>query len=282
MQPRQQPPACNTRLSVVARNALKPILGEDQVGEIERQVEAGKLSLDDLNSLAEKGKDMSTGVLTLIFGLANPQEVGLALLHDDQHDDEVEKKEAGKELRRLLQVSFDIELPAGEALSSWRVNLGRHVFLTELIAYLKNQVPSSLAAVSVAHSSGGVDACVRLARAWRNSREHRDSYFAVASKTEAELALGRVSLPVELLRESKTFLCVERALLVDVETRLLEEATPELLHLAERRLSRFWADVEPKIQARWALIASAGEVLIEADRVGKEIKKAPSAVPAFA
>jgi hypothetical protein len=29
MQPRQQPPACNTRLSVVARNALKPILGED-------------------------------------------------------------------------------------------------------------------------------------------------------------------------------------------------------------------------------------------------------------
>jgi hypothetical protein len=34
MQPRQQPPACNTRLSVVARNALKPILGEDQVAEI--------------------------------------------------------------------------------------------------------------------------------------------------------------------------------------------------------------------------------------------------------
>jgi len=72
MQPRQQPPSCNTRLSVVARNALKPILGEDQVGEIERQVEAGKLSLDDLNSLAEKGKDISTGVLTLIFGSANP------------------------------------------------------------------------------------------------------------------------------------------------------------------------------------------------------------------
>ena len=48
MQPRQQPPACNTRLSVVARNALKPILGEDQVSEIERQVEAGKLSLADL------------------------------------------------------------------------------------------------------------------------------------------------------------------------------------------------------------------------------------------
>jgi hypothetical protein len=38
------------------RNALKLILGEDQVAEIERQVESGKLSLADLNSLADKGK----------------------------------------------------------------------------------------------------------------------------------------------------------------------------------------------------------------------------------
>src|SRR6266478_8810902 len=71
MQPRQQPPACNTRLSVVGRNALKQILGDDQVSEIERQVESGKLSLADLNSLAEQGIDISSGVLKLIFGSAN-------------------------------------------------------------------------------------------------------------------------------------------------------------------------------------------------------------------
>jgi hypothetical protein len=281
MQPRQQPPACNTRLSVVARNALKPILGEDQVLEIERQVEAGKLSLDDLNSLADKGKDISTGVLTLIFGTANPQEVALAFLHDDQHDEEIEKKDAGKELRRLLQVSFDIELPAAEALSNWRVKLGRHVLVTDLFAVLKKQVPSSLSSVSVAQSMGGVDACVRLARTWRNNREHRDSYVAVANKTEQELVLGQLDLHVEPLKENETFLCVERALLGHVEVELLKKATPDLLQLAERRLSRFWADVEPKIQARWALISSAAEVLLEADRVGKEIKKAPTTIPAL-
>src|SRR5262245_38854182 len=127
MQPRQQPPACNTRLSVVARNSLKPILGEDQIAEIERQVEAGKLSLADLNALADKGKDISTGVLALILGSANPQEVALAFLHSDQHDEQIGRKEAQKELRHLLQVSFDIELPAAEALSNWRVRLGRHL-----------------------------------------------------------------------------------------------------------------------------------------------------------
>lgn len=281
MQPRQQPPACNTRLSVVARNALKPILGEDQVGEIERQVEAGKLSLADLNSLAEQGIDISTGVVKLIFGTANPQEVALAFLHDDEHDNEVEKKEAGKEVRHLLQVSYDIELPATEALSSWRVKLGRHVLLTDLRAALKKDTPSALSSVSAAQSTGGVDACVRLTRTWRNSREHRDSYVAVANKVEQELALGQLDLPWEPLKENETFRRVELALLVHVEGELLKKATPELLQLANYRLSRFWADVEPKIQARWALISSAAEVLLEADRVGKDIKKAPTTVPAL-
>ena len=281
MQPRQQPPACNTRLSVVARNALKPILGEDQVGEIERQVEAGKLSLADLDALADKGKDISTGVLALVFGSANPQEVGLAFLQGDDYDQEIGKKECGKELRHLLQLSFDIELAAAETLSNWRVRLGRHVLLTDLFAALKKQVPASLSSVSVATNTGGVDACVRLARTWRNSRDVRDSYVAVADKVEQELGLGQMGLPVESLTENETFLCVERSLMVHVESGLLNSATSALLQLAKSRLSRFWADVTPPIQARWALISSAAEVLIEADRVGNAIKKAPTTVPAL-
>jgi PglZ domain len=281
MQPRQQPPACNTRLSVVARNSLKPILGEDQVAEIERQVEAGKLSLADLNSLAEQGIDISTGVLKLIFGSANPQEVALAFLHGEQYDIEVGKKEAQKELRHLLQISFDIQLPATEALSNWRGRLGRHVMLTDLFAALKKQMPSSLSSVPVATSTAGIDACVRLARTWRNSRDVRDGYVTVVNKVEQELALDQLKLPVEPLKENETFLCVERALLVHVESELFEAATPALLQVAEYRLSRFWADVIPAIQARWALICSAAEVLIEANRIGKALKTAPTTVTAL-
>jgi len=154
--------------------------GRDQVAEIERQVEASKLSLADLNSLADQGKDISSGVLMLIFGSANPQEVALAFLHSDQYDEEINKKEAEKELRHLLQVSFDIDFPAAEALSKWRVRLGRHVMLTDLFAVLKKKVPPSLSSVPVATGKAGIDACVRLAQTWRNSRDVRDSYVIVA------------------------------------------------------------------------------------------------------
>jgi hypothetical protein len=66
-----------------------------------------------------------------------------------------------------------------------------------------------------------------------------------------------------------------------VESELFKAATPALLQLAEYRLSRFWADVIPAIQAQWALICSAAEVLIEANRVGKALKTAPTTVPAL-
>lgn len=105
--------------------------------------------------------------------------------------------------------------------------------------------------------------------------------MTVANKVEQELGLDQLKLPVEPLNENETFLCVEQALLVHVEDALLKAATPALLQLVEYRLSRFWADVIPAIQARWALICSTAEVLIEADRVGKAIKKAPTTVPAL-
>ena len=127
MQPGQQPPNRNTRLAVVARNALNPLLGNDQVAEIETQVESGKLTLADLNALADKG-NVSSGVLTLIFGSANPQEVALAFLHGDFHDGEIEKKSAQNDLRNLLQPSFDIEeFPASATLANLRERLARHV-----------------------------------------------------------------------------------------------------------------------------------------------------------
>src|SRR4051794_2459751 len=220
MRPGQQPPNRNTKLAVVARNALRPLLGDDPVAEIEKQAEAGKLSLDDLNALAEKG-NVSSGLLTLIFGSANPQEVALAFLHGDGHDADIEKKTAQNDLRSLLGPSFDIDLPASATLPTLRERLARHVLLTDLLAGLGQHVPASLSSVKVAASPGGVDACVRLARSWRNSRDARESYVAAANKVEQEANLGHLQIEPRALAGLETFLAVERALLRHVEAELL-------------------------------------------------------------
>ncbi|HDR14596.1 MAG TPA: hypothetical protein ENN79_03745 [Desulfobacteraceae bacterium] len=96
MQPGQQPPARNTRLAVVARNALKGVLTDEALAEVEKQAEAGKLTLAELDLLADKGRQPS-GVLALIFGTGNPQELALSFLVSDRLDENITKKDAKHE-----------------------------------------------------------------------------------------------------------------------------------------------------------------------------------------
>jgi len=78
VQPGQQPPSRNTRLSLLARNALRPIRGDANAAEIEKQVEAGRLSLAELDAIGEK-KD--SGVLSLSsWAPATPMKPHLASL----------------------------------------------------------------------------------------------------------------------------------------------------------------------------------------------------------
>lgn len=281
MQPGQQPPARNTRLAVVARNALRGILGEETAADVEKQTEAGKLTLADLDELANKGGEISKGVLALIFGSGNPQEVALAFLDSDRHDEEIRKKDAARELAELLRREFDVDVPESAALAELRQRLARHVLMTDLIVGLGDAVPRKLESVRIASAPAARDACVALSRTWRLRRDRRDSYITAATKVEEEFALSRIAFNPERIAEIETFQAIERSLLRHAEAQLLENGNGEMLTLAESRLGRFWCDAEPKLQARWALVTSAAEVLLEAERVEQALKKAPASVPEF-
>ena len=278
MQPGQQPPSRNTRLAVVARNALKGVLGIEAAAHVEKQTEAGKLTLADLNALADKGGEISKGVIALIFGTGNPQEVALSFLDSDRFDESVIKKEAKGELVELLRRDFGFDVPDVTELTDLRRRFARHVLMTDLVSGLGDAVPSKLASVPVASTPPTTDACKALAKAWRLRRDTRESYVAAARQVEQEFGLAALEFDPKAIEGLETFPIIEKALLRHAENRLLEKTDGEILTLAESRLSRFWCDVEPRLQARWALVASAAEVLLEADRVEQALKRAPASV----
>jgi hypothetical protein len=289
IQPGQQPLARNTRLSLIARNALRPILGDGNAAEVEKQVEAGKLSLRDLDALASKGEEFGKGVVSIVFGTGNPQEVALAFLAGDRHDAEVQKKDAIEELVGLLRSTFEADLPVTDPLPELRDRLARHVLMTDLVASLGSALPPTLASAKVAAATAARDACVSLARTWRLRRDVRDGYVAAALKVEPSIAPLAVDPDSRWILDTQdqgprtedypeTFPCLERALLRHVEQALLRGPSQRLVDLALSRQSSFWAEVTPQIQARWALVAAA-EVLLAADRVAKDLKDAPGSVP---
>jgi hypothetical protein len=275
MQPGQQPPNRNTRLSLVARNALRPVRGEANAAEIEKQVEAGKLSLADLDKIGEK-KD--SGVLSLIFGTGNALEATLGFVAGNRFDTEIEKKSARGDLTDLLQSTVEIDIPDILPLSELRNRLARHILLTDLVAGLGEKSPASLSSLKVATSPGARAACKELARNWRMRRDLRDSYVTASQSVEEKSHLAQSQFDSAAITEVETFACLERALLRSVEAALQGGATGNLLDLATSRQSRFWAEVTPAIQAQWALLASVAQVLLEADRVAQALKDAPKTV----
>jgi hypothetical protein len=274
IQPGQQPPNRNTRLSLVARNALRPLRGDASAAEIEKQVEAGKLNLADLDKLGKK----DSGVLSLIFGTGNPQEVALGFVACSRFDAEIEKRTARGELADLLRSTVEMDLPDNIPLPEMRDHLTRHILLTDLVVGLGDSLPPSFSSLKVATSPGARDACKQLARNWRLRRDVRDSYVTASHSVEQQCSLGQIQFHPGTIAEVETFACLEQALLRNVEETLQGGATHDLLSLAIARQSHFWSEVTPTIQAHWALLAAVAEVLMEADRVAMALKDAPKTV----
>jgi hypothetical protein len=276
VQPGQQPPARNTCLSLIARNALRAVRGEASAADIEKQVEAGKLSLADLDKIGEK-KD--SGVLSLIFGTGNPHEAALSFVAGSRFDAEIERKSARGELANLLQTTVEIDLPDSLPLPEMRDRLARHILLTDLVVGLGDTLPASLSSLKVATSPVALDACKELARNWRMRRDVRDSYVTASRSVEEKSSLEQIEFHPGTIVEVETFACLERALLRNVEKALQVGATHDLLALATARQSRFWSEVTPTIQTHWALLVAVAQVLLDADRVALALKDAPKTVP---
>jgi PglZ domain len=272
MQPGQQPPTRNTRLSVLARNALKPIIGEQAALGIEKQVETKKLNLAELDRLAEEGVGVSAGVVSVIYDSANPMHVALTFLSSASQDSEVANKNAAGELAGLLHSAFGMELSADDPLASMRGRFARHVLATDFIGHFDGKLPDELLTVKSAPTPGTQEACMLLAQNWRNERPRRDSYIKHANQVEQELHIAQIQSDLARLTRIETFQEIEKALLKTVEANLLKDPEEKFVELARTRQSSFWSECVPDLQAHWALIAAAGQVLLEAGSIEQEMK----------
>ena len=272
VRPGQQPPEQNTALAAVARHALRVVFPPAALEEIVAQVEAGQLSLAELDQLAEKGAEAQTGAVAVIFGSGNISEVALRFLSDPALDSEIEARQALGSLAGLLSDALGVALPADQGPTPLRAQLARQALVTDLIEPLGDSVPQSLRTFAVAERPVARQAAVDLAQAWRVRRDLAESYVHWAGRVQAEIGAGSLDLALDALARSETFAAGEVRLQREVETALAKRPASRLVELAEARLGGFWSVQKPEIKARWEVVADAGRVLVEAARVEGALK----------
>jgi hypothetical protein len=278
LKPGQQPWQRNTRPSLLALGALRPLMPPEKLSEVQTQLEQGKLTLADLDALAGQRQAPVGGVVSVIFQSVKPEEVALAFLSSEEHDQALLAKGALPELASLLCAFLGAaDLPTDRGPGACRAKLARHVLLTEFLAGLRGPVPGQLASVPRAASEETEAACVKLARAWRASRDLALSYEAEAARVEREMGLRALTLPAEAVYEVETFAFVDTLLQRDLARDVLARRPMAQPDLADRRRRGFWAERRPELAARWKAMALVIGVLREADRVEGDLKSGSAA-----
>lgn len=281
MKPGHSSLSCNTRLSLIARYALKPLLGDDATARIEKQVVAGKFTLAELDRLAEQGESIASGAIALIFGTGNAQEIALIFLNSNQYDDTIMNKDALPELASIFNETFAIAWQDSESLEAYRLRFARYLLVTDLMATLTGEIPSSLNSVQIATVDNAREACTTLVNTWRLRRDLAASYIDHAMRVEQELSLRTISFTASSITHVETFLEIEKKLQESIAFALQESTTEQILAQANERQSFFWSEHQPEMQAIWALIVVSGQVLLTADRIEHTLKTSRDAKTLF-
>lgn len=271
--PGQQPPARNTRLSLIARHALKSVLNEETAAAIEKQVEEGKLTLAELDALAEKGKGIAGGVVVTVYETSQPLDVALAFLTQPDKDKLLLSKQAVPELVWLLQAALAVSLDSAQSPAHLREQVARTALVTEMMLALGAAAPPALTSAAMAQTPSGQENCAALVRQWRRLWDMRASYRQWSDQVGQSLHLDSIHFSADAVGKAETFLILEQAWQQAVEAALIVQATPALVATAESRQSGFWAEMLPDVQARWALIARAGQVLLAAREVEQAVEQ---------
>ncbi len=276
-----QPGRHNTRLAIIARHALENVLPATVLENMLVDVESGKLSLTEIEALAERGQDSLMGVLSLIFQSASVKDIALHFLTQQEVDRELAAKLAGPVLAHLLNESLAVNLGKGDDLASLRSALNRHLLTVEFIQSLAGSIPSALKTIPLPASLAARQTAVNIVRAWRQRRDRSASYIVAAQKLEAELGLGALEWDISTLRSSETFQRTESVLQTLLEQALVEKAAPDLLDQAQQRLSNFWAIENPEIKLRWQVILDAAQVMLYAQSLRLALKSEQTAGAMF-
>lgn len=280
VQPGQQPPERNSALAAVGRQALSAVFPPAAVEEIVAQVEAGQLSLAELDRLAEQGAEAHTGAVAVIFGSGNVSDVAVRFLSSPALDAELEARQALGSLAGLMANALGVSFGVGGGPAGLRAELARQVLVTDLVEGLRGTatgvagapVPPALQTFRLASSQVARRAAVDLAQTWRVRRDLAAGYVEWANRVQAEIGAASFDLGLDALARTEAFAACEVRLQAEVEKALLRRALPSLVALAQGRLSGFWSAQVPEIKTRWEVIADAGRVLVEAARLENDLK----------
>ncbi|MBB3525934.1 PglZ domain-containing protein [Rhizobium sp. NZLR1b] len=236
------------QLKRLARNVLRQRYTD---GVIDEMLTPERVSYEDLaRASSDASSTESPSILKSIFhNTSGSDGIIASWLASNQRDAEIERKEATRELLKLVLSKLGLELPNDAALPKLRSITLRYILAGEFRLDLSGPPPSSLNAIPAPKSKDEESAVRELALQLR--ARFSDGYPAMADRVEAELGLRDVGVPASTLGSIDTFRFEERVLLAHCGDLVAAKKFNEALDVIAEREHSFWLDRDVGRKAQW-------------------------------
>lgn len=235
-------------LKRLARNVLRQRYTD---GVIDEMLAPEKVTYEDLaRASSDNASTEPPSILKAIFHDAYGNDGLLAAwLVSDGRDEEIESKEATRELTKLIRSYLGLDLPDDASLPKLRAITIRYVLAGEFLSDLSGDPPASLDGVPIPKTKDEVSAVRDLAMRLRTN--FAELYPAIADRLEDELGLRNANIPAHALGSIDTFRFEEKTLLAHCGELIATTKFDEALRLVGEREHCFWLDRDVGRKAQW-------------------------------
>jgi len=274
------------RSSVLMEMELAGICYEPQLRRLARRVllQCGCTDAQADELLDHEGltyEDISTFILQVgpessllasLFGNASSDETILKWLASDERDAVILHKGAVEELFRLVENRLGLALAPDSSLAAARDKTARYALVTEFLADLSCDAPTSCAAVPYPPSS---EHQVRIRTLLDRLRsDHGHAYEALADVIQRDLGLSHASLDPACLGSIDTFRFEEARLLHHTGRMIQERRFDNAAGIIEARRHSFWSDRDIERQAQWEACWLMSQLGLAIERIRPQVASA--------
>lgn len=226
------------QLKRLARNVLRQRYTDGIIDEI---LASQLVTYDDLaRASSEDASAERPSILKAIFhGVDGSSDILAEWITRNNRDEEIEKKEATRELVKLVCSQLGLELSEEATIAKIRAITARYVLANEFRANLHCTAPSSLDSVPLPKTKDQEDYINTFACKLRAA--YTNEYTVLADQVERELGLQNVNIPAADLGSIDTFRFEEKALLGHCSSLIASQRFEEALSLVGRKENNFLA-----------------------------------------
>jgi hypothetical protein len=273
LQPGQHPWQRNTRLSVIARQVLKDHLSDEELSAIEGKIEAGHLTLADIDHMTEMVLPSIPEALTLVYRTHSSSEILLAFMTNDERDGDLKTKGLIPDISSLITTTVGF-VPNDDSLERTRADLIKYLLLSAFIHEI-GEIPPELVKVAHAEDIQSLEICNNLAYNWQNQRESADQYEQYSRNIEDILHLSNLNIPHDKLMNSRIFPGTERLLISAAEDACINgaESALDIGELAKHRFTMYWSQQDPAISFRWKILEEISEFFSRCADIEENLQK---------